>query len=55
VEAAVLATLRDVRTPDVGGAATSAEFTAGVRRHLGWVRWALPPEEEGPASYGWGV
>jgi 3-isopropylmalate dehydrogenase len=55
VEAAVSATLREVRTPDIGGSATTAEFTASVRRQLGWVRWALPPEEEGPASYGWGV
>jgi 3-isopropylmalate dehydrogenase len=54
VEAAVLATLREVRTPDLGGRATTAEFTAAVRRNLDWLRWSHPtPEDE--VSYEWGV
>jgi 3-isopropylmalate dehydrogenase len=54
VEAAVMATLREVRTPDLGGRATSAEFTAAVRRNLDWLRWShASPEDE--ASYEWGV
>jgi 3-isopropylmalate dehydrogenase len=54
VEAAVTATLRDVRTPDLGGQATTAEFTAAVRRNLEWMRWShASPEDE--ASYEWGV
>jgi 3-isopropylmalate dehydrogenase len=54
VEAAVMATLREVRTPDLGGRATTAELTAAVRRNLDWLRWSHPsPEDE--ASYEWGV
>jgi len=54
VEAAVMATLREVRTPDLGGRATTAEFTAAVRRNLDWLRWShASPEDE--ASYEWGV
>jgi len=54
VEAAVMATLRELRTPDLGGRATTTEFTAGVRRNLDWLRWSHPsPEDE--ASYEWGV
>jgi len=54
VEAAVMATLREVRTPGLGGRATTAEFTAAVRRNLDWVRWShAAPEDE--ASYEWGV
>jgi len=54
VEAAVMATLREVRTPDLGGRATTTEFTAAVRRNLDWLRWSHPsPEDE--ASYEWGV
>src|SRR5262245_5904871 len=54
VEAAVLATLKEVRTPDLGGQATTAEFTAAVRRNLEWLRWShAAPEDE--ASYEWGV
>jgi 3-isopropylmalate dehydrogenase len=54
VEAAVLATLREVRTPDLGGRATTAEFTAAVRRNLDVLRWSHPtPEDE--VSYEWGV
>jgi 3-isopropylmalate dehydrogenase len=54
LEAAVMATLREVRTPDLGGRATTAEFTAAVRRNLDWLRWShAAPEDE--ASYEWGV
>ena len=54
VEAAVMATVRELRTPDLGGRATTAEFTAAVRRNLDWVRWShAAPEDE--ASYEWGV
>ena len=36
------------------GRATTAEFTAAVRRNLDWVRWShAAPEDE--ASYEWGV
>jgi 3-isopropylmalate dehydrogenase len=54
VEAAVVATLREARTPDIGGTATTAEFTALVHRNLSWLRWAHAPEET-PAAYEWGV
>jgi 3-isopropylmalate dehydrogenase len=54
LEAAVMATLREVRTPDLGGGASTAEFTAAVRRNLDWLRWSHPsPEDE--VSYEWGV
>jgi len=57
VEAAVAATLREVRTPDIGGDATTADITGMVHRNLSWLRWAHSPEEqdEKTASYGWGV
>jgi 3-isopropylmalate dehydrogenase len=57
VEAAVAATLRDVRTPDIGGEATTSEFTAMVHRNMSWLRWAHSPDEqdEKTPSYGWGV
>ena len=54
VEAAVMATLREVRTPDLGGRATTAEFTAAVRRNLEWLRWSHASPEDEP-SYEWGV
>jgi 3-isopropylmalate dehydrogenase len=54
VEAAVMATLREVRTPDLGGRATTTEVTAAVRRNLEWMRGShASPEDE--ASYEWGV
>jgi len=54
VEAAVMATLRELRTPDLGGGATTTDFTAAVRRNLDWMRWShASPEDE--ASYEWGV
>jgi 3-isopropylmalate dehydrogenase len=57
VEAAVAATLREVRTPDIGGDATTADITGMVHRNLSWLRWAHSPEEqdEKTPSYGWGV
>jgi 3-isopropylmalate dehydrogenase len=55
VEAAVQATLREVRTPDVGGSASTAEFTRAVHGNLTWARWALSAGDEVHASYGWGV
>jgi 3-isopropylmalate dehydrogenase len=54
VEAAVMATLREVRTPDLGGRASTEEFTAAVRRNLDWLRWSHPSPEDEP-SYEWGV
>ena len=53
VEAAVAAALRDTRTPDIGGSATTVELTGQVHRHLGRARWAEP--EEAHFAYGWGV
>jgi len=50
VEAAVKTTLRELRTPDIGGSATTRQFTEGVLRNLAWLRWAHEPEEEAPAS-----
>jgi 3-isopropylmalate dehydrogenase len=52
VEASVVATLREVRTPDIGGAATTIEFTATVHRHLSWLRFAEWVEER---SFDWAV
>jgi 3-isopropylmalate dehydrogenase len=54
VEAAVVATLREHRTPDVGGQATTDEVTDGVLHHLEWSRWSEDPEEEPPPA-DWGV
>lgn len=56
VESAVAVTLREVRTADVGGKATTREFTEAVHRNLSWLRWShTPEEEESPASSEWGV
>ncbi len=54
VEAAVIEALRECRTPDIGGDATTAQFTATVHKHLGWLRWAHAGEEQHVAS-DWGV
>lgn len=54
VEAAVTTTLRDVRTPDIGGGATTQQFTEAVLRNLEWLRWAQP-EEEAAAASDWAV
>jgi 3-isopropylmalate dehydrogenase len=52
VEMAVAASLRKVRTPDIGGSATTAEFTAAVHHNLGWLRWSEAGEER---SFDWAV
>ena len=46
VDAAVATTLRELRTPDIGGNATTAEFTGAVLSNLAWARWAAPDAEE---------
>jgi 3-isopropylmalate dehydrogenase len=55
VEAAVAATLHEVRTPDIGGSATTTEFTGAVHRNLTWLRWAGETCEESVASSEWAV
>jgi 3-isopropylmalate dehydrogenase len=55
VEAAVAATLRELRTPDVGGTATCREFTAAVHRNLAWPRWAEASHGDEPAATEWAV
>jgi 3-isopropylmalate dehydrogenase len=52
VEASVAATLREMRTPDIGGGASTEEFTAVVLRHLSWSRWAHQEDESAPAEWG---
>jgi 3-isopropylmalate dehydrogenase len=54
VEGAVLATLREVRTPDVGGNGTTAQFASAVHKNLTWSRWSDVGEEPLPAA-DWGV
>ncbi len=53
VERAVVEALREVRTPDIGGAATTVELTGAVHRHLAWLRWQEPEAE--PVASEWGV
>jgi 3-isopropylmalate dehydrogenase len=55
VEASVTAALKEVRTPDIGGESKTAEVTAAVHRHLSWLRWANPPEQDGATAAEWGV
>jgi 3-isopropylmalate dehydrogenase len=55
VETAVAGALREARTPDIGGSATTSELTALVHRQLGWLRYAEPPPDEAAVSYEWGV
>lgn len=57
VESAVVATLREKRTPDVGGGASTDEVTDHVLRHLQWSRWSADSdsEEEPTAHADWGV
>jgi hypothetical protein len=50
----VASALREAGTPDIGGTASTAEFTALVHRHIGWLRYAEPPTEEAVTSE-WGV
>ena len=54
VEAAAIAALRELRTPDVGGHATTEQVTDAVVRHLSWSRWSTDAEEE-PVTADWGV
>jgi 3-isopropylmalate dehydrogenase len=54
VESSVFAALREVRTPDIGGTATTSDFTAAVHRHLSWRRYQDAGEEE-QAPADWGV
>jgi 3-isopropylmalate dehydrogenase len=55
VEHSVFGALREVRTPDIGGNGTTAEFTAAVHRQLSWRRWQdLPEDEQAPVTE-WGV
>ena len=49
----MVATLRERRTPDVGGSASTDQVTEGVLRHLQWSRWSEDSEE--PATADWGV
>ncbi len=46
--------MRELRTPDVGGNATTDEVTEAVLRHLSWSRWSTDTEEE-PVGAEWGV
>jgi 3-isopropylmalate dehydrogenase len=55
VEAAVIVTLRECRTRDVGGTATTQEFTDAVRRNLECEEWRFVTSEEPATAYGWGV
>ena len=55
VEAAVAQTLRETRTPDIGGNANTAEFTAAVHRNLSWLRWTPMPAEDGRFASEWAV
>jgi 3-isopropylmalate dehydrogenase len=54
VEAAVALAIRELRTPDLGGHATTAEVTALVHKNLAWLRYAHV-QEETAASYDWGI
>ena len=55
VEMAVAETLRQTRTHDLGGTATTVAFTAAVLGNLSWVRSAGVPEGSPPPAYEWGV
>ncbi len=55
VETAVRDTLREVRTPDVGGGDSTVAFVDAVHRNLAWDRWAHVTPEETVTSYDWGV
>jgi 3-isopropylmalate dehydrogenase len=54
VEGAMLAALREVRTPDIGGHATTDQLTEAVLKNLSWSRWSNDIEEE-PVGAEWGV
>jgi 3-isopropylmalate dehydrogenase len=51
VEAGVTATLREVRTPDIGGSARTADFTAAVLRNLSWARWSDGDVDEAASEW----
>jgi 3-isopropylmalate dehydrogenase len=55
VETSVAGALREARTPDIGGSASTGELTALVHRQLGWLRYAEPTPDEAAVSYEWGV
>jgi isocitrate/isopropylmalate dehydrogenase len=55
VEHSVFGALREVRTPDIGGTATTAEFTAAVHRQLSWRKWQDLAEDEAAPATDWGV
>jgi 3-isopropylmalate dehydrogenase len=55
IEEAVAGALREARTPDIGGSATTLEVTALVHRHLGWLRDSGSAPEGSVMSYEWGV
>jgi len=55
LEAAVAETFKQLRTPDLGGTATTAEFTDAVRGHLSWLRFATHAEADPSAVAPWGV
>jgi 3-isopropylmalate dehydrogenase len=50
VQKAVIATLREVRTRDIGGTARASEFTAAVLRNLSSPRWEDDAEGDESAS-----
>ena len=54
VEKATVAALREVRTPDIGGHATTDQLTEAVLKNLSWSRWSNDTEEE-PVGAEWGV
>jgi 3-isopropylmalate dehydrogenase len=55
VEYSVYGALRETRTPDIGGNATTAEFTAAVHRQLSWRKWQDTTEDEAAPASDWGV
>jgi 3-isopropylmalate dehydrogenase len=55
VEAAVAAAVREAKTLDVQGHATTAEFTRAVLRNFSWLRWSDMPEAEPARTSEWGV
>jgi 3-isopropylmalate dehydrogenase len=54
VEASVTTTLAQIKTPDIGGTATTREFTAAVLRNLAWLRWSNSEGDE-PQATDWAV
>jgi 3-isopropylmalate dehydrogenase len=55
VESAVTLALGDCRTPDIGGTASTADFTSRVLLHLEAQAWFANGEVESVPDYGWGV